>query len=207
MAQIALTAETFASIVRNLLYDPDVAALLPLTLSQLERGDPRGFLAQADALTKATGVAEGMHLSVFCNEDFARARTVQEISRVPEQAGSDLFGHQVAESYGKSCANWPRAEVPAALSEPVTSSVPTLILSGALDPVTPPAFGERVKRSLPNARHVVAPGAAHGLTARGCTAKVIARFIDRPLPAELDVACIEALQRPAFFLDFAGPKP
>lgn len=207
LVEVALTAETFISIVRNLLYDPDIAALLPLTLSQLERGDPRGFLAQADALTKATGVSEGMHLSVFCNEDFARAPRVQEISRAPAQAWHALFGRQVIEGYVEACAHWPRAEVPGSLFNPVVSNVPTLILSGALDPVTPPAFGERVKETLSNARHVVAPGAAHGLTARGCTAKVIARFIDRPLPAELDVACIEALRRPAFFLDFAGPRP
>ncbi len=209
MEEVAITAETFTSIARNLLYDPDVAALLPLTISQLERGDPRGFLAQAAALTKSVGVSEGMHLSVFCNEDFGRARRAQEIevARTPDRALGDLFGRQVAESYGRSCANWPRAEVPAALFEPVTSAVPALILSGALDPVTPPAFGERVRQSLSNARHVVAPGAAHGLTARGCTAKVIARFIDEPAPAALDVACIEAMRRPDFFLDFAGPKP
>ncbi|MDR0965866.1 MAG: alpha/beta hydrolase [Myxococcales bacterium] len=202
-----ISADALTSIVRNLLYDPDITSLLPLTLAQLGQGDPRGFLAQANALTGAAGVSEGMHLSVFCDEDFAR---FERLSNDEEKGAAerDLFGRQVIESYAKSCAVWPRAaDVPAALFEPLVSNVPVLILSGALDPVTPPAFGERVKQTLSNARHAVAPGAAHGLTPRGCTAKVIARFVERPEPAKLDVACIEAMRRRPFFLTFAGPKP
>ena len=196
---VSLTAEALTSTVRNLLYDPDLAALLPLTLTSLERGDARGFLAQADALTRATGdVSEGMHLCVFCGEDFARAG---------EAAAHGLFGRQVAASYAQACARWPRGEAPEWLFEPVRSGVPVLILSGALDPVTPPAFGERVLATLSNARHVVAPGLSHGLTARDYTAKVVAHFIDKPLPGALDVACIEATARPPFFLSFAGPEP
>ncbi len=51
--------------------------------------------------------------------------------------------------------------------EAVRSDVPTLLLSGALDPVTPPRWGEEVLRGLGNARHVVAPGAGHGLEESG----------------------------------------
>lgn len=209
IAEVEITARTFAAIVRNVLYDPDVTALLPLTIAQLEKGDARGFLAQADALTKSTEVAEGMHLSVYCGEEFSRRSSASQAAwrDTAISRGAALFDAQVVESYAKSCANWPRGEVEESLFEPVVSNAPVLILSGALDPVTPPDFGERVKKTLSNARHVVAPGASHGVSARGCAAKVIARFIDKASPAELDTACVEAPGRPAFFLDFAGPKP
>ncbi len=126
---------------------------------------------------------------------------------MPLSQAEELFGGQLVEGYAKSCAGWPRGEVNASLFQPVVSDVPVLILSGALDPVTPPEFGDQVGKTLSNARHVVAPGASHGVSARGCAAKVIARFIDKALPADLDAACIETPGRPAFFLDFAGPKP
>ena len=210
IAEVEITARSFAAIVRNVLYDPDVTALLPLTIAQLEKGDARGFLAQADALTKSTEVAEGMHLSVYCGEEFDRLSSgggARAASALPLSQAEELFGGQLVEGYAKSCAGWPRGEVNASLFQPVVSDVPVLILSGALDPVTPPEFGDQVGKTLSNARHVVAPGASHGVSARGCAAKVIARFIDKALPADLDAACIETPGRPAFFLDFAGPKP
>ena len=86
--------------------------------------------------------------------------------------------------------------------------VPVLILSGALDPATPPSCGERVKGTLAKARHVVSPGASHGVSLRGCTPNVIAKFLKEPEKlAELDTSCIEGSQRPPFFLTFAGPAP
>jgi pimeloyl-ACP methyl ester carboxylesterase len=43
----------------------------------------------------------------------------------------------------------------------VKSDVPVLILSGGLDPVTPPANGAEVAKSLPRSRHIVAQGYGH----------------------------------------------
>ena len=73
--------------------------------------------------------------------------------------------------------------------------------------MTPPRWGEEVLRGLGNARHVVAPGASHGVFARGCTADVIVRFIDAGSHASLDVGCIEAIRRPPFMLSPAGTEP
>ena len=42
----------------------------------------------------------------------------------------------------------PHGEIPAGLRDPVVSDVPTLLLSGALDPVTPPAWAEETARTL-----------------------------------------------------------
>ncbi len=108
-----------------------------------------------------------------------------------------------------ACTVWPAADLPAGYFEPVRSDAPTLLLSGALDPVTPPRWGEEVLRGLGNARHVVAPGAGHGVLVRGCTADVIARFIDAGSHADLDVSCIgtgwgEHERRPA---DLLSPPP
>lgn len=38
---------------------------------------------------------------------------------------------------------------------------PTLVVSGARDPITTPRWGERVAQLLPDARHVILPGVAH----------------------------------------------
>lgn len=219
---VEVDGKTLAALVRNFLYDPDLSSLLPLTIDALDKGDARTFLAQADAATRSTeGISQGMHLSVFCGEDFDRhvRRTggkgvpdaVAAGTQAPGGGGADrlaaLFAGETAGDYEESCALWPHGQPPEDLFQPLASDVPFLVLSGALDPVTPPPFGQSLADGLANARHVVSPGASHGVTPRGCGPAVVARFLKRPEPAALDAACLEGMARPPFFVSFAGPKP
>ena len=77
---------------------------------------------------------------------------------------------------------------------PVTSDVPVLILSGGLDPVTPPSYGAEVASTLPNSRHVVAAGYGHIVSPHACAPRLIAAFIDDPDFAELPPTCVAALR-------------
>ena len=61
----------------------------------------------------------------------------------------------------------------------IGSDAPSLLLSGNLDPVTPPSWGELVARGLPRSRHIVVPGAAHGTTSLGCIPELLADFLRR----------------------------
>ncbi len=88
-----------------------------------------------------------------------------------------------------ACSVWPAADLPADYFEPVRSDIPTLLLSGDLDPVTPPRWGEEVLGGLGDARHVVAPGAGHGVIANGCADDVIAEFIEAGSPCGPSTVC------------------
>ena len=74
--------------------------------------------------------------------------------------------------------------------------VATLVLSGGLDPVTPPRHGERVAKALgAKARHVVVPNAGHGVMGIGCMRDVLYRFVDAASDDEalqVDAACVSA---------------
>ena len=92
------------------------------------------------------------------------------------------------------------------------SAAPVLLLSGGLDPATPPRHGERVAAALgPNALHVVVPNAGHGVMAIGCARDLLFRFIDASTSAEamkLDAECVKRIPRPGAFLPVAtGPSP
>jgi pimeloyl-ACP methyl ester carboxylesterase len=88
--------------------------------------------------------------------------------------------------------------------------VATLLLSGGLDPVTPPRHGDRVALALgPMARHEVVPNAGHGLLALPCVRDVVYRFIDAATDAQalqIDTACARAIPRPPAF-ETAGTVP
>jgi pimeloyl-ACP methyl ester carboxylesterase len=54
----------------------------------------------------------------------------------------------MTEPYTRACADWPRAAVPADFYRVPVSPAPVLLLSGAIDPVTPPRHGQRVAQAL-----------------------------------------------------------
>jgi hypothetical protein len=74
------------------------------------------------------------------------------------------------------------------------------VLSGGLDPVTPPRHGERVARALgPATRHIVVPNAGHGVLGVGCMGDLLHRFInasDDTAAIGVDASCATGIPRP-----------
>jgi fermentation-respiration switch protein FrsA (DUF1100 family) len=99
--------------------------------------------------------------------------------------------------------------VPKGYLTPVSSDVPVLLLSGELDPVTPPSWGEEAARHLPHSLHVTVPGVGHNTLGAGCVRSLMADFIARGSVTGLSPTCgaDAGLARPPFFTSFAGPTP
>ena len=200
---VTVTENVFLSGLFRPLYVPELASLLPLGIEAAARGDFSPLLAQnlefADEI--AENLALGMHLSVVCAEDVPRI-TPAELAGL---AGS-FFGRSLVDDFMNACGLWPRGEVPADFFEPVRSEAPVLILSGGLDPATPPRHGEAVAATLANARHLVAPNLGHGVSLHGCAPKLIDAFVRKASAAGLDAGCLERIPRPLFVLPL-GVKP
>ena len=86
------------------------------------------------------------------------------------------------------------------------SDVPVLILSGGIDPATPPRHGDEVARTLSHARHFVAPHLGHGVSLHGCAPRLIESFVRKGNADGLDGKCLERIPRPLFLLPL-GPLP
>jgi hypothetical protein len=87
----------------------------------------------------------------------------------------------------------------------VTSDAPALILSGAIDPITPPQWGEEIRKALPNSLHLVAVNTSHNVAPVGCAPDLITQFIDQGHLEGLDGSCLDEIERPSFFVDGSGP--
>jgi pimeloyl-ACP methyl ester carboxylesterase len=85
--------------------------------------------------------------------------------------------------------------------------VPALLLSGELDPVTPPAYAARAARSLPNARALVLRGQGHNVIGAGCMPKLFARFLETADAKALDAKCLDQLAYTPPFTSFNGWGP
>lgn len=201
--EIWLDAALLGGVIRLLAYSPESAALLPLLLSDaVSSGNPSRLAAQALMVNEqlARQISQGMELSVICSED---------VPFFPEDAQDDhsLLGGALVESLLTRCETWPRGEIPRDFKEPLVSAVPTLLLSGERDPVTPPAYGEAVARDLSNSLHLLVPGQHHNVVTRGCLPEVAASFIDAGGVEGLDTRCVARIGPLPFFTSFTGPEP
>jgi pimeloyl-ACP methyl ester carboxylesterase len=201
---VRVEARVVASIMFSALYSPLTGSIVPALVDRAERNEFQSFFALGLAGEGSDeNMSVGMQLSVLCSEDAPRVTHAD----VQQAAAGTLFGTHLLSSQLEACAMWPRGTVDASYYEPVVSDVPALVLSGDIDPVTPPTWGESVVKTLKNGRHITAPGTGHGVISTSCGQKLVQDFLDRASSASLDDACVRSIKRPPFFVTPAGPDP
>lgn len=195
--------DTFAASVRFLMYSADTQAMLPLLIYEAaETGDFSRLASQMLISTAGLQdmIASGMELSVTCAED---------LPWFPESGGRTglVMGDTMVEATHVRCGVWPAGHAPDDFHDPLVSDKPVLLLSGELDPVTPPEYGDQVAAHLGNTMHVVAPGQGHSVTVRGCMGDIVAEFIETNDLDSLDTGCVSQMQASPYFISLTGPRP
>jgi pimeloyl-ACP methyl ester carboxylesterase len=146
----------------------------------------------------------GLHYSVTCAEDVSRVTRAERTNGVDDERVRSLARRTIA-----VCDQWPKGTYPADFVQPVKSDVPVLLLSGGLDPVTPPAYAAEVAKNLTASRLVVARGFGHIVSPHACAPRLIAAFVDEAGFATLPQSCIDFLehsQRPPAWPDRLAPQ-
>lgn len=196
-----ITADAVGSLAFMFSYLPQTASLLPLTIDEAAHGRyaPLMSLVQMSAEQMQGQINRGMQWSVVCSEDAGRY--------VPDPKAADtIIGSELSEAFFAPCAQWPHGQVPADFHQPFTSTLPVLLLSGELDPVTPPRYGDQVVANLPNGRHLVLKGQGHNV-AVGCMPKLLGQFLETADAKALDAACLDNLSYVPPFVNFNGWSP
>lgn len=190
-----------AVLLRLYSYQPEVASMLPLLVHEASEGHYEGLLAQARSIYSSVseGIMHGMQLSVICTED-------TELAENPNDADT-VMGVELVNFARAQCDVWPKGERPADFREPLSGDLPVLALSGELDPVTPPHYGEEAIEGLANARHLVLPGQGHNVIGTGCVPKLFAQFVESADAKSLDDACLERLSATPPFAGHYGWEP
>jgi pimeloyl-ACP methyl ester carboxylesterase len=191
--------------LRLLSYTSGQASLLPALVHQANRGELAPLAAQTVMIGRRLGgqIASGMQNSVICSEDVPFfPPDLDRASLARTYQGSDQL-----DAFREICKLWPRGPVDADLHDPLKSDIPTLLLSGEADPVTPPAGAERAARSLARHRHLIVNGEGHGQLATGCVPRLMAEFLATQSPGTLDAGCLQRQQPTPFFVSLTGPAP
>lgn len=180
--------QMFASVIRMALYSRDTATLLPLVIARAYEGDYlllASLIAMIEEQSELSNISHAMHYTILCNEDYPQFQA-RDFSRSQNFLNINLTGNA-----RDICEIWPRYSLPEDYRAPVKSSVPSLLLSGQRDPVTPPRWAEQMMQNLDEALHLVAPGGHHSITRDGCIAQLIAHFIHQGKADQLDTDCVK----------------
>lgn len=199
--ELTMTSSRFLGTVQNILYSPADARRLPFLVHNAAQGRWQPFVARqnlAGDYGMQGSIAMLLHFAVVCAEDVPRM--------TPEVLAADTgkLAKMLADQMPRICKamNVP----PVAYKAPTPIEAPALLLSGALDPVTPPHRAETAAKSMPRAQHLVAANVGHGVSQLGCAPRLLRTFLDKPQD-KLDASCLKEIPPPTFQLGSAGPQP
>lgn len=204
--KVKFSRGNFAESIRFYNYAPAGGVVLPVLLHRAYLGDLLPFAEQVLDTEPAFReyFAWGAHLSVGCSED--EAFYPADLSAFT--MGTFLGDYRI-EMQRQLCAGWPRGQVPADLHQPLVSAVPTLLISGQLDPVTPPFMAREVARHLSRSKHVVIEHGHHGMNGLSnidCLKGLMTGFLAKGSTENLDASCTATMKRPPFVTDYEAWK-
>ncbi|MGF1595867.1 MAG: alpha/beta fold hydrolase [Acidimicrobiales bacterium] len=179
------------------LYSRDAFAALPQMVADLEQGNtrvPSALLGQN--LVNSEAFSVGQYSAVMCHDYLVDLTPTEAFTA--GRSGDDRIDDRMAasiEEVTQVCPLLDAGSADADVTEPVTSDVPSLLLAGEYDPITPPSFAEAVLPGFSKGELVVVPHVGHGVVGDECGNDLLRRFLAEPLEP-LDTACVGQVTEP-----------
>ncbi len=176
------------------LYDVGMIKRIPKLIYELDRGYTRNAVHFGVAHeANISALSLGMHYSVQCQEEYISSLNRDYwgiLEAHPHLAGFLHYPVEGVATLPRLCDLWGAEARPQSVNDPVLSDVPALLLSGQLDPITPPAYADMAHESLTTAYSFVFPHVGHAvLRSERCAVDIAVAFINAPR-SEPDSSCI-----------------
>lgn len=150
----------------------------PLIMNTIARRDPTLF-EDSKSSNEVSDFAWGMRLSVWCSEAWPFSERSQSV-----EPKAILGGFESAAIDPKFCEIWDVPTVDRNFISPVNSNIPTMIIVGEFDPLTPPKWAHLAAKTLENSKVVIINREGHTPTQNwggdGCAMKIASQFISEP---------------------------
>jgi len=189
---VSLTGDLLIDVLFVGLYNPAVTSSMPKMIYQIRNGE-YSILRNRLSLYFDTSSALGMGTSVQCAEEvpfnsgqdaYTAAQGVQ-----PEIAA---FFPQSVQPMFTVCQDWTGIAPDPRENQPVDSDIPSLILAGEFDPITPPEWGQMTVGHLSNSYFFELRGNGHWVTRSSrCALAIMLVFLDNPTVVP-DASCLDS---------------
>ncbi|MBL37297.1 MAG: hypothetical protein CMP07_02690 [Xanthomonadales bacterium] len=176
---------------------PAIPAVVDAIVGYFETRDP-AFFRLAAGMGDGPGdysMSEGMSAAIRCNDGYVHATEDVAAEDLAENPRFEGLSTPAGAAYAaRMCEEEGLAPRDRSDYRFVESAIPTLVVNGGWDPVTPPPLARYIAPGFSNGRYIEVPFAGHGPTRSmsDCAGPVLNAFFDNPDPAALDASCLEA---------------
>ena len=185
-----LNGEGLTGLLFQAMYDRTLVRGVPRLIERVEQSQFGEIGAIASAFLFNDSVAIGMYYTVTCAEEADNTP-----DQVPLEGVDPIFAENARTDFAETlviCDAFDLAPLGPSADEPVRNDLPTLLLNGQFDPITPPQFGAEVAAGLPNATNVTFADTAHGaLFSSECATAITIAFLADPAQTP-DTNCAES---------------
>ena len=196
---VLMTGDTLLSGLFGLLYQTNEIPNLPEAIYDARDGIYDTFINDLlFTLYLNTTFDEGLFTTIGCNEEapFDSVENAVSASDGLPDTLSQLVLQQIDGGFAL-CASWGNPAPDSIDNAPVVSDVPTLLLAGEYDPITPPRWARQAASTLGNSFVYELPGIGHSTFGTACAQEIILTFLNDPTQApERD--CVANLAPPLF---------
>lgn len=194
--------DTLLALLFQSLYSTELIPVLPGLIEDAEQGDYQSMeLLLSNFFANIGFISVGQTYSVQCREEVA----FTDPEALAASGDFDPYIQRFVEAGSNTgpfvleiCDMWDVGIADPVENEPVRSDIPTLVLAGEFDPITPPRWGELAAQNLSHSYFIEFPGLGHGTSvADECAFSIVQAFLDDPLvlPGTL---CVEQMNGPDF---------
>jgi len=198
--EVTVNWHDLLGVLHWMLYDAKMLRLVPLLIDRTSHGDLRllGIVMEKvyPAFRRGAPGPTAAFFTIVCNDQYT-ARNPLPIA----PANADYRGFSIVSFMPKVCAGGARAAGAKPAPAPLRSDIPTLLLSGHFDPMTPDVYAMELARDLTRARHFTIAASGHSTLSvfDSCQTRVAQQFLDTLDPARMH-ECLAELPQPQFAL-------
>jgi pimeloyl-ACP methyl ester carboxylesterase len=197
--QVVLTGDSIIETLNDALVPAFLIPFMPLAIASLSQGNFTLISQATSLLSFDDSHSAGMFYSVNCADEAARTSAPQ-VFAARRNVRPEIALALNEDARLRICAEWGAAESLPMIGTPVVSSVPTLILAGEYDPLTPPSYGTIAGRTLRNSYLFEFPAIGHNAQRSSpCAHSMMMAFLANPTVAP-NAACIGNMQPPAWVI-------
>jgi len=195
---VLLSGDRVFSTLVGLLYQTELIPMLPQAIYDVSNGD-YDLIAQLLGvhLSLYGALSRGMEFSVICAEDMIGVDVgdlLENLDELPEALkGEDDTDLLMQYGIFAICEQWPVEMADTSFKDALVSNIPTLLLEGEFDPVTPTEFAQLLADNLSDSHLFEFPGIGHNIAvATDCSRQMIGGFFEDPSQAP-SASCISEI--------------
>ncbi len=194
---IVFNGDVLLRMIFQLLYSTDILPRLPqLIYDAYDRDISVWSVLLGWIIAQRGSIAIGMNYAVQCHEEVAFIESGEVVSawaNFPQFASySQTFDN--AQQLDVICNAFNAGQATIEENQPVLSAIPTFILSGEYDPITPPHWANQVHGNLSNSLYIELPNSGHGVSGSiGCGQSLVIDFFSADDLTTLDSSCVDDL--------------